>query len=160
MRVRRGLAGATVIVGVLALAGAACGDDGETTRTLGSRTFNDHGTTDARGKQALDLEADSFYFAPAFLRGSPGQKLTLHVENESDATHNFSVAALGIDTDVPAHGVVDVEVTFAEGGASLFFCKYHTGQGMNGELLVGDAAPQAVDAGSAGGTSGVSLSPY
>jgi plastocyanin len=91
----------------------------------------------------LNIEADSNYFAPTFLRGQPGQKLTLEIENESSAQHNFSLTAQGIDRDVPPKGKAMVEVTFPQSGALHFFCKYHTGSGMNGELLIGEATPQA-----------------
>ena len=53
--------------------------------------------------------------------------------------------SLGIDKDVPAKGKIDIEVTFPASGVALFTCKYHAAQGMSGELLVGDASPQAAD---------------
>src|SRR5581483_10544829 len=56
------------------------------------------------------------------------------------------VPGLAIDKDVPAKSKVTVDVTFAQSGAMLFRCKYHAGQGMNGELLTGDATPQPASA--------------
>jgi predicted lipoprotein with Yx(FWY)xxD motif len=77
------------------------------------------------------------------LRGAPGQKLALTVANDSGTVHNFTASALSISKDVPAKGKVDIDLTFPQSGVVLFLCKYHTGSGMNGELLVGDAKPQA-----------------
>jgi plastocyanin len=111
---------------------------------LGNFSYADHGTRDASGKSEFELEADSFYFGPTFLKGTPGQKLKLEIENEVQTTHNFSLSAQQIDKDIPGKGKVEVEVTFPQSGALRFFCKFHTGQGMNGQLLVGNATPQAL----------------
>jgi hypothetical protein len=59
--------------------------------TLGDLTFSNHGTKDLKGQGELDLEADNYYFEPTFLRGSPGQKLKVEIENESGTRHNFSI---------------------------------------------------------------------
>ena len=31
-----------------------------------------------------------------------------------------------------------MEVTFPESGSLMFFCKYHAGLGMNGQMITGD----------------------
>ncbi len=133
---------------------AACRSaEGRKTVTLGSVTFNDHGTKDVKGKADLELEADSNYFNPTFLRGTPGQTLKLNVENESTTLHTFSLPAQQLDQDLAAKGKVTIQVTFPPTGVLRFFCKIHTDQGMNGELLAGDAAPQpATGAAPAGAT--------
>ncbi len=134
------------VLGALAavLVVGSCGSEGAKELRLGGVTFADHGTQSVKGKTALELEADSNYFKPTFLRGDPGQTLTLTIENESGALHNFSVAGQPIDVDIPAKGKIQVRVTFPTAGAARFFCKYHADQGMNGELLAGDATPQPV----------------
>jgi len=104
-------------------------------------TYNDHGTMDVRGKSELDVEADDNYFEPTFLRGDPGQTITLKVENEGNANHNFSVDALGINTNIPPKGEAEIKVTFPQSGVTPFFCRFHAATGMNGALLVGDATP-------------------
>lgn len=103
--------------------------------------FNDHGTVDVRGKDEIDVEADEDYFEPTFLRGAPGQTLKLVVENESGSLHNVSIPGFGVDTNIPPHATAEIEVTFPQAGSMPFFCKFHTALGMNGALLVGDAAP-------------------
>lgn len=106
--------------------------------TLGDLTFSDHGIKDVKGKGELDLEADNYYFEPTFLRGTPGQKLKLEIENDSATLHNFSIPEQQIDVDIPRRGKVVVEVAFPPSGVVRFFCKFHASRGMNGELLTGD----------------------
>lgn len=143
---KRALLGLAVVT-TLSMLGGACGGGGKEQAkqiTLGSVAFGDHGTKDVSASTTLTLEADDYYFSPTFLKGKPGQKLTVTLSNDSKATlHNLSIAQLEIDKDVPAKSKVDVEFTFPQSGVILFLCKYHTGQGMNGELLAGDATPQA-----------------
>ena len=109
--------------------------------TLGGVTYADHGTKDVQNRSRLELEADDYYFSPTFLRGKPGQKLTLVVESEASTLHNISLPALGIDKDIPPKGKVQVDVTFPVSGVLAFSCKFHGPLGMNGQLLAGDAAP-------------------
>jgi YVTN family beta-propeller protein len=63
-------------------------------------TYSDHGTKDVRNQSKLELEADDYDFSPTFLRGNPGQKLTLVVESEASTLHNLSIPTVGIDTDI------------------------------------------------------------
>ena len=109
--------------------------------------YNDHGTKSAQGKTSIELEVDSYYFEPTFVRGDPGQKLEVELKNDAaSTTHNFTVTAQNVDTDIPAKGKATITITIPQAGVVGFFCKFHTGQGMNGELLAGDAAPQPVGA--------------
>ncbi len=103
--------------------------------------YADHGTKDVRNLSKLELEADDYYFSPTFLRGKPGQKLTLLVENEASTLHNISIPSLGIDNDIPPKGKVQVDVTFPASGMLAVSCKFHGSLGMNGQLLTGDAGP-------------------
>src|SRR2546425_3475419 len=111
-----------------------------TSVTLGGVTYADHGTKDVRNLSKLELEADDYYFSPTFLRGRPGQKVTLLLESDANTLHNLSIPALGIDRDIPPKGKVEVNVTFPSSGVLAFFCKFHGALGMNGQLLTGDAA--------------------
>jgi hypothetical protein len=78
---------------------------------------------------------------PTFLRGKPGQKLTLLVESEARTLHNLSISSLGIDKDIPPKGKVRLDVTFPASGVLAFTCKFHGGLGMNGQLLTGYGRP-------------------
>jgi YVTN family beta-propeller protein len=111
---------------------------------LGPTTFADHGTVEVRGLTRVEIEVDDYYFAPTFLRGDPGQRVTLVVENELATLHNITVPALQVDRDVPPKGKVELAVTFPASGVVHLSCKFHEALGMNGELLAGDAAPQPV----------------
>jgi len=111
---------------------------------IGALTFSYHGTETVTGKATHDLEADDYYFEPTFLRGTPGQRLTLEIENESTTLHNLTVPDLGIDRDLPPKGKVVLDVTFPPSGVVRFYCKLHEALGMNGELLAGAAMPAAV----------------
>src|SRR2546426_1498934 len=108
--------------------------------TLSGVNYADHGTKDVRNQSRLELEADDYYFSPTFLRGKPGQKLTLLMESEASTLHNISIPALGIDKDIPPKGKVQFDVSFPASGGLAFFCKFHGALGMNGQLLTGDAA--------------------
>ena len=129
---------------LIALLAAACssGDDSSKQLRIGSLSFNDHGTKDATGKASLEFEVDSYYFSPSFIKGSAGQKLTLTIGNDSGDTHNFSLPGTSVSQDIPAKGKAQIDITFPQSGVAQFLCKYHTGQGMNGQLLVGNATPQ------------------
>jgi YVTN family beta-propeller protein len=131
--------GATAAAASPATAAAAPGKKSKTV-TLNGVTYADHGTKDVRKLSKLELEADDYYFGPTFLRGNPGQKLTLMMENEASTLHNVTIPALGIDKDIPPKGKVRLEVTFPASGALAFFCKFHGPLGMNGQLLTGDPA--------------------
>jgi predicted lipoprotein with Yx(FWY)xxD motif/uncharacterized cupredoxin-like copper-binding protein len=139
--------GALFALALATAAVAACGggDTEGKQLTLGSLTVSDHGTKDVSGASSQELEVDDFYFEPSFLKGTPGETIQLTLTNDSNTLHNFTVAGQ-VNQDIPAKAKSKVQVTFPQSGALLFLCKYHTGQGMNGELLAGDATPQPVAA--------------
>jgi YVTN family beta-propeller protein len=116
---------------------AAPGKQGQTV-TMNGVTYADHGTKDVRKLSTLELEADDYYFGPTFLRGNPGQTLTLMMENEASTLHNITIPALGIDKDIPPKGKVRLDVTFPASGVLAFSCKFHGPLGMNGMLKTGD----------------------
>jgi plastocyanin len=139
---------ATVLV-AFGLCLTGCSAASHTTRTLGSLTYNDHGTTAAHSTATLALEADSYYFNPTFVQGDPGQPLALTVHNDAGVTHNLSIPSQAVDQDIPAQGTVTITVTLPAAGGVAFFCKFHTAQGMNGQLLAGATPPQALSSGPA-----------
>ncbi len=122
---------------------AACSGGGSKTRTLGAIQFNDHGTKDASGKSSLELEVDEYYYNPTFIKGTPGQQLTLEISNDSNTTHNFTLKSQNVNQDITPKGKAEVKVTIPQSGVLQFFCNYHSEQGMNGELLSGNASPAA-----------------
>jgi plastocyanin len=64
----------------------------------------------------------------------------VHLENEGDAEHNFSLSDQGIDQDVEAGEEAEVNLTFPDSGTLVFFCKYHQDMGMRGALRVASGA--------------------
>ncbi len=44
---------------------------------------NDHGTGDVQNDE-IEVELDDFYFGPTFVRGAPGETVTVYLTNEGD----------------------------------------------------------------------------
>ncbi len=110
---------------------------------LGEWAYSDYGFRETQGRSSQDVDAGDYYFKGTFLRGNPGQKLTLAIRNVAQSLHNFSLPSQQVDRDIPTGGErVRLEVTFPESGALRFFCKLHADRGMNGQLLAGGAEPQ------------------
>jgi len=82
--------------------------------------------------------------------------VTFVLENEGDAPHTFTIDALDIDTEVAPGGSAEVEVTLPGQDATLFYCRFHQGQGMQGAVYFeeGDQVAAAGGANPAGGPYG------
>jgi plastocyanin len=139
-------AAATVASTSTPAAAATTAAAGGGTRTIGSISYNDKGTTSAAGKTELPIALENFAFSPTFLQGTPGQKVTLQLTNNSTAPHNITIEAQNVNTDVASMAKGSVEVTIPQTGALLFFCKLHAARGMNGQLLSGTTQPQPLSA--------------
>jgi len=147
-----------LVVAALLLLGAACGDDsndssgsasGSGSGTEESTTappdnapapvtlegdVTNHGTEDLSGTE-LDLELDDFYFSPTFIKVAEGGTVTLHLTNEGEASHTFTIDSLGIDEEVAAGDSADVDVEVPDSGATAWYCRFHKGQGMQGAFF-------------------------
>jgi plastocyanin len=129
--------GVVVLLTATACSKSSSSDESTKQITLaGGDKANDHGTKDVSGKSSVDEEADDFYFESTILKGTAGQKVTLKIDNEGKATHNFSISGQSIDQDISAGQDAEVTVTFPQSGTLEFFCKFHKSQGMAGELQV------------------------
>jgi YVTN family beta-propeller protein len=104
------------------------------TVTIGGVTYADHGTRDVGSLKVVKMEADDYYFGPTFLRGKPGQRVRLRIENESGTLHNITIAGQQIDRDILPKKTIEVDVTIPESGTLVFSCKFHGPLGMNGQL--------------------------
>jgi plastocyanin len=62
--------------------------------------------------------------------------VTVHLENQGAAEHNFSISSEKISKNLQSGGTADVKVTFPKSGVLPFFCQFHTTLGMNGGLKV------------------------
>lgn len=94
----------------------------------------------ASDQTTLAVQANDYSFTPSILRGRPGQKVRLEIENESGTLHNISIPGQKLDKDIPPKGRVVAEVTFPQTGVVRFFCKFHSALGMNGELRASETA--------------------
>src|SRR3954464_13697948 len=59
---------------------------------------NNHGSKSASGETKVEL--DDYYFKPTVLKGSPGQKVTLELENEGSTEHTFTIDAQSVDQEL------------------------------------------------------------
>ena len=82
----------------------------------------------------VKMEADDYYFEPTFLRGKPGQRARLRIENESGTLHNITIAGQQIDRDILPKQTIEVDVMLPASGPLTFSCKFHGALGMNGQL--------------------------
>jgi plastocyanin len=129
------LRGRTVVLMMLVgLTAVACGGSGAPKTTVAGLKVNSHGTKVVTGATTIPLEADSYYFSPTVLKGTPGQQVTLNIKNDTGVQHNFTLKAQQIDKDFS--GDVTINVTFPQSGVLSFYCKYHKTKGMGGALLV------------------------
>lgn len=162
---RRALMFAALILAVVAAAGCGGASGGSnassTSQSSGSGgggggqinaagvQANNHGSKSASGETKVEL--DDYYFEPTVLKGSPGQKVTLELDNEGSAEHTFTVDAQGIDKELQPGDEAKVTVTIPKSGAVSFYCKFHKNEGMAGALVANGSSPSS---GSGSGSSG------
>ena len=151
---------AVVLMSALALAGAACSKsnsaNGPTsppssaspsespsaaaTITIDGKTANNKGTEDLAGKSTFTLKLDNdkgvFYFEPTVLVGTPGEKITLVLQNVGSTKHNFTLEDQNLNVDLGPGKDHTVTVTFPQSGTLEFHCEYHQAIGMIGEIQV------------------------
>jgi plastocyanin len=130
------------------------GHEEQGTKEIAGEEATYHGSQDVTGMAGFEVEADDFYFGPTVLEGEAGQTLSLSLHNEGGASHTFTIDEAGIDEELPsgADGI-EIDVTFPDSGALVFYCRFHRGGGMLGALSVGGS----LDAGateSSGGSQG------
>jgi len=138
---RRWTPGIIVVVGALAVA-VGCGSSSSTTKGADKQgppvslagTTNDHGTQVA--KDALEVEADDFYFGPTFIKATAGQRFIIEIKNDGKATHTFTSPALGIDEELAPGATKTITLSAPPSGSVEFHCRFHQGTGMQGALFV------------------------
>lgn len=129
-----------IAAAALVLFAAGCGGYGGSKKSSESEGSKSTTATDVGGMSSVDVEMDDYYFDPAVLKGDPGQKLTIELENEGEVEHNFSITSQSVDQDVQPDKKTEVTVTLPRSGTLKFFCKFHESQGMTGTLQVGAAS--------------------
>lgn len=169
---------AAVLLGIIALALAGCGSSSSTSTKASSSsgsssseaaagnapvslpgTVNEGETGDATSG-SLKVELDDFYFGPAYIKATPGETITLHLENEGKSVHTFTSDALGVDQQLSPGQDADVTVTMPMTGATQFHCRFHEAMGMQGAFFfnpgdaVGGAGSQPASASSSAADTG------
>jgi len=99
---------------------------------------NNKGTKDISAKKSatLELEADDFYFKPTFVKVSPGEKVTIELENEGSATHTFTSDSLDVDQQISAGKKTKFTLTVpSDATAFQFHCSFHESMGMQGAFF-------------------------
>jgi uncharacterized cupredoxin-like copper-binding protein len=99
-------------------------------------TANYHGTKNVSGDRTARVELEDFYFTPTVLRGRPGQRMTLIVENESQTPHTFTTSDKQLDVQLQPGGIARLAIRFPKSGNMSFFSTGHERQGMAGGLTV------------------------
>jgi plastocyanin len=116
---------------------------------------NNHGTKTASADTKVEL--DNYYFEPTILKGKPGQKIKLKLENEGSIEHSFTIDSQGIDKVIQPGAEAEVTVTMPKSGFVSFYCKFHRSSGMAGALVTsgsGAAPPTTTQTTSGGGRGG------
>ena len=116
--------------------GGAYGGGSPATTTTAAGGGAAAGGMDVSGMTMVDVVMQDDVFAPAVLRGTPGQALTIDLDNTGTQEHNFSLEDQDVDTDVEPGEKATVKVTFPASGTLEFVCEYHESQGMTGSLEV------------------------
>jgi plastocyanin len=96
---------------------------------------NVKGKKDISGKTSatIDLEADDYYFEPTFVKVSPGEKVTIEIENEGSTTHTFTSDSLNVDQQISSGKSKKFTITVpSDAKAFEFHCDFHEDMGMKG----------------------------
>ena len=118
-----------IVLVAAALVVAGCGSDDES---------SSGGSSGASGG-ATKLALQDNTFAPATIKGDPGSKVTVDLDNTGKAEHTFTVDSQKIDKELEPGDTATVSVTIPESGSVEFYCRYHKAGGMVGTLGAGDA---------------------
>jgi plastocyanin len=92
--------------------------------------------TDVSGKSSTTMSAENYFFTPAALDGTAGQKLTITLTNAGSVPHNFSISDQNINVTLEPGEQKDIQVAFPQSGSVQFFCVFHQSSGMVGTLEV------------------------
>ena len=133
---RRGLAIGAVIVVTLFVATACSSSSSGTSAGGGSTSTSAQSEAPANvaGKSSTTMQAENFFFSPATLDGSAGQKLTITLENTGSVPHNFSITDQNISVTLEPGQTENIQVAFPQSGSVQFFCSFHQSSGMVGTL--------------------------
>jgi plastocyanin len=162
---------------VLCLAGAACSGNQtaveQVTTTLASPSpspspsptvpvqldgpVNNTGVKDFSGvgtNIAVEFQLNDFAFTPTFIKVLPGTSVNFSLDNMGQSEHTFTIDSLKVDHELEAGGQQEGQFQLPGEGVTVFYCRYHVGQGMQGAFYFqeGDSVVASPSPDSAGGT--------
>ena len=97
---------------------------------------NYHGSKDISGAKKVYIEIEDNYFSPTVIKGDPGQKILVSLENESQSPHTFTIGGRYVDQEMQPGGLSEVKVTLPKSGNLSFYCKFQKKNGMAGGFNV------------------------
>ena len=97
---------------------------------------NYHGTRDVAGERKVSIEIEDNYFSPTVIKGKPGQRILVSLENEAQSPHTFTIAGRYIDLEMQPGKLSEVRVTLPKSGNLSFYCRYQKKNGMAGGFNV------------------------
>lgn len=112
-------------------------------------TVTDKGTGDATGG-TLAMELGDSYFAPTYVRGTPGGTVKVTLTNSGTMPHTFTIDEPKVDVRVDAGKEGTATVTLPASGALAFYCTFHKAAGMRGAFFDKPGATVAGGSGAAG----------
>lgn len=122
-----------IIAGLLFL-GQLAGCAGGPERTVSVR--------DGGRRETMTMTAANFKFDPAVIKASPGEVLTVQIENVSGTDHNFTLkdpaGKILHEIELPEKSTREVRIELPEEGIYPFYCDkpFHSTLGMEGRIEV------------------------
>lgn len=131
---------AAPLIALALIAGVACGDDDEDVDDDATPT-----QTPRPEAEEFELAADdNLTFTPDVIELEVGESLDIHMSNNGNTAHTFTLDELNIDVEVPASNDETIPLTASAPGEYTFYCKFHDESGMVGTLRI--AVPEGDEA--------------
>ncbi|MFN8036577.1 MAG: cupredoxin domain-containing protein [Acidimicrobiia bacterium] len=111
-------------------------------------TATDHGHKDLTAKGAspsLEVEAYDFYFEPTYVKVAPGATVSVELKNSGKMQHTFTVDGQ-VDQTLDPGAKAEVQVHAPADGVLRYYCRFHSGSGMQGAIYVRGTGSSAASA--------------
>ena len=141
-------AGALSLIAAAAVLSGCESTPGETGTEDAAPTIEQQGTLPVAATRLLASNGDPVtitledaFFDPAYVTAPPGTQLEVRVRNLAGREHNFSMENTPISVDLQPDEERILTVDVPSSGFQIFFCRFHTTAGMNGQLLPTGSQP-------------------
>jgi nitrite reductase (NO-forming) len=114
-----------LLVTTTAVAFAACGGDDESSESGGG---------DDLPPSAHHVVTEDNQFDPSTIEAPAGETVSVHVQNDGDNTHTFTVDELDVSVTLDPGAAETVEVNVPD-EETEFRCEFHGASGMTGTLV-------------------------